>query len=507
MARGPLVIDIFDSRGRPVLGATVEVQTYDGTVAAATLDEDGTIPAPMPMAGGSDAQVIVWLEDGLYRWRPITPSGQPLEWRPAAVVSGQSLSPTAGPIGPEGPAGPQGPQGPQGLPGNQGPAGSKGDKGDKGDAGVRGADGSQGPSGPQGVKGDPGEPGVVGPAGPAGPAFEGEAVPGPQGPPGPAGPQGPVGATGPTGSQGATGSAGAKGDKGDTGAQGPAGPAGATGPAGPQGEIGPAGPSGGSGAINIRGAWSPTATYAANDAVWYANALWRAPAAMPAGWPPNLHFFTGGTMSPYLELINQRAATRYSGPWASTGANVTGELRYVDIAPGGTIRATQVGGANSVNLWRADTNRSVATLAAAAAAATGWPNLPAGRYYVGVSGAATSVDLVFADGAVALTATPDWELLAGVKPVRGVVGADGWYSRGVGFTSYKAGTGQFQIVFNQSFAGTPTIVAGSEWNGTTDPTTVKVRNVSANGFVAQCFTTTTGALTDTIVHFVTSEPG
>jgi hypothetical protein len=88
-------------------------------------------------------------------------------------------------------------------------------------------------------------------------AARGEA--GPQGLQGEQGPQGPAGPQGEAGPQGLAGPAGPQGPAGATGAQGPQGPAGATGAQGPQGLKG----------LTWLGDWSPTAYYAADDAVAY----------------------------------------------------------------------------------------------------------------------------------------------------------------------------------------------------------------------------------------------
>jgi hypothetical protein len=88
--------------------------------------------------------------------------------------------------------------------------------------------------------------------------------PGPLGETGLAGPQGPQGAQGPAGPAGPQGVTGLTGPIGAQGSQGLAGPQGLQGAKGPQGPQGPAAPG-----LNWRGAWSSTATYSQNDAVFY----------------------------------------------------------------------------------------------------------------------------------------------------------------------------------------------------------------------------------------------
>jgi hypothetical protein len=242
-----------------------------------------------------------------------------------------------GPVGPQGPqgaqgltgpAGPAGPAGATGLAGPAGPAGATGATGPAGVAGPNGATGATGPAGPAGATGPAGPFGPIGPIGPQGPqgqqgpqgpgvgftyrgafspsgsyavndavtyggstyvsilASQGPSNPTPDtnptawsliasaGAPGPAGPTGPAGPSGPTGPIGATGTTGPAGPTGATG------PAGLTGPPGPIGPIGPQGPQGQQGVqgpgvgFTYRGAFSPSGSYAVNDAVTYGGSTY-----------------------------------------------------------------------------------------------------------------------------------------------------------------------------------------------------------------------------------------
>ncbi len=146
---------------------------------------------------------------------------------------------------------------------------------------------------------------LIASAGAAGPA-------GTAGPTGPAGATGPAGQTGPAGPQGLTGSTG---PAGATGAIGPAGPIGATGPQGPQGPQGPIGPGVG---FTYMGAFSPSATYAINDAVTYNGSSYVSIAASqgPNNPTPNLN-------SAAWSLIASAGAagpTGAAGPAGATGA-------------------------------------------------------------------------------------------------------------------------------------------------------------------------------------------
>jgi TGF-beta propeptide/Collagen triple helix repeat (20 copies) len=196
-----------------------------------------------------------------------------------------------GPVGPQGPQGAMGLNGPTGPAGPTGPTGPAGAKGATGPAGTTGSTGVTGPAGPIGPTGPAGAKGATGSAGPSGSTGATGAT-GPAGPTGSAGPAGSTGATGPAGPIGPTGPAGAKGA---TGSTGPSGSTGATGPPGPLGPAGPAGPTGSQGpqgpgvGFTFLGAFSPSATYAINDAVTYLGSTYVSTAASqgPSNPTPN----------------------------------------------------------------------------------------------------------------------------------------------------------------------------------------------------------------------------
>jgi collagen type I/II/III/V/XI/XXIV/XXVII alpha len=250
------------------------------------------------------------------------PDGRTIE-----LVDGEGSG--IGTQGAQGPPGPTGPTGPTGATGAQGPTGAKGDTG------------TQGPSGEDG---DPGPVGDTGPQGPVGPSeltFQGVWDPAttyaandivsyldgawlavtsntgvvPSEDPDKwvlfiaQGTEGPTGATGADGATGATGPAGPTGATGPAGAQGPLGPTGATGSTGAQGVQGFPGPVGPAG-LTWRGVYSPTTTYAINDAVGYGGGSYFA--LQPAlGVAP--------TVTTHWALLALQGAVGPQGPTGTTG--------------------------------------------------------------------------------------------------------------------------------------------------------------------------------------------
>ena len=238
----------------------------------------------------------------------------------AGPAGANGLPGSTGAAGATGPQGSQGEVGPAGPIGAAGPAGTQGPAGAQGLTGATGAIGPAGPQGSQGVAGTAGSQGIPGATGAAG--LQGST--GAMGAAGPIGPAGTTGTNGLNGTPGLTwlgswssatsyavndavsyggmsylsmasanvgqrpdlypsawallaqaGAAGAAGVTGVTGAAGAAGPPGATGAKGATGAAGAAGAVG----INFRGAWSPAAEYAVNDAVTFAGSTYLAQVA------------------------------------------------------------------------------------------------------------------------------------------------------------------------------------------------------------------------------------
>ena len=169
------------------------------------------------------------------------------------------------------------------------------------------ASGTVGPAGPQGPKGDTGPQGPKGDTGPAGPAGGATGPQGPIGPQGPAGPQGATGATGVAGATGATGPQGPKGDKGDPGV---------------------------GGALQFRGAWSLTGSYAVNDVVTYNSSAWISLVSSNVGNQPT----TLGTAWAVLVPAAVSAASNADGVSALSFA--------------GAYTSTQNYAANAVVTWQ-----------------------------------------------------------------------------------------------------------------------------------------------------------
>lgn len=253
MTRAPLTIDLVDAEGRVLPGAGVELRVRDTHEPAdATLDEAGTLPAPGRVIG--DGQVLLWLPQGRYEWRGVSPTGVTLGWVPFDI------------------GGAGGGVGPQGAPGAPGADGAPGPAGEQGPLGAQGPEGTPGPIGPEGPAGPLGNQGAQGPAGADGRTFnfrgawdaaaayardevvhyQGSAWIALAASTGaaPAADSAEwdelalAGAAGPQGPEGPAGLAGALGDPGAQGAVGPQGPQGIQGPAGADGAAGPAGPAG-----------------------------------------------------------------------------------------------------------------------------------------------------------------------------------------------------------------------------------------------------------------------
>ncbi len=168
-------------------------------------------------------------------------------------------------------------------------------------------------------------------------------VAGPVGPQGPQGAQGLTGPAGPQGTAGPQGSAGPAGPAGATGATGSAGAAGAPGPVGPMGPTGPTGPQGPGVGFTYLGAFSPSATYAVNDAVTYSGSTYVSIAA--SAGPDNP---TPDTNPAAWSLIASAGA---AGPQGSAGAHRTCGSHWCDRLCGSrwSTRAGRSDGADRAN--------------------------------------------------------------------------------------------------------------------------------------------------------------
>lgn len=124
-------------------------------------------------------------------------------------------------------------------------------------------------------------------------------------------------------SAGGVGPQGPPGPAGAAGAPGPAGPQGPSGPKGTTGDTGPAGPQGVRG-LTWRGAWSPTASYAKDDAVQYDGSSYVATSAVDPGLVPGV--------APAWDLLAAKAGSVGGGGGGSTITGFKVELLDTVVA-------------------------------------------------------------------------------------------------------------------------------------------------------------------------------
>jgi hypothetical protein len=251
----------------------------------------------------------------------------------------------AGAAGPAGATGPTGLQGPAGYSGQQGPIGPQGLAGPAGATGPQGPIGVSGPAGQAGPAGASGLPGIiyqgayssaanyglndsvtyqgstyislaasnVGNTPSQSPAFWSVLAA-----------QGAVGAAGAAGPTGLQGPAGTSGTPGATGAQGPAGPAGANG-------------------MSYRGAWTPSAGYAVNDAVSFDGTTYIAQSGNTSNQPDQY--------PQTWAVLAQAGGAGPTGPAGSSGAAATIAIGTVTtVSPGTQASVTNTGSSSNAVL-------------------------------------------------------------------------------------------------------------------------------------------------------------